>query len=182
MKIYTKTGDKGQTSLFGGKRVGKDNIRIECYGFVDELNSILGIAHTKIDNNDLRNIIIKIQNQLFNVGADLASPLTDNEEKLYVKRVDISYTKYLESKIDYFEEQLEPLKNFILPGGNESASYLHFARTVCRKTERLAVTLNKTENINENVLKYLNRLSDLLFVLARYSNHLEGIPDLIWQK
>jgi len=182
MKIYTKTGDEGKTSLFGGKRVEKNNLRIECYGFIDELNSVLGVALVKIDNKNLKDTVLRIQNQLFNVGADLASPITEKEEILYIKRIDKSYTEYLESKIDFYEEQLEPLKNFILPGGNEVSSFLHLARTVCRKTERVVVSLKKTAKLNENVLIYLNRLSDLLFVLARYSNKLDGIPDIIWQK
>ncbi len=182
MKIYTKTGDKGTTSLFGGMRVTKDNLRIESYGTVDELSSLLGIVLVNIDNKNLKNTILKIQNQLFNVGADLASPITDKKESRYIERIDASYIVYLETKIDYYEEQLEPLQNFILPCGNAGASHLHFARTICRKAERIVVALKKTETINENVLIYLNRLSDLLFVLARYSNHLEGIPDVIWQK
>ena len=182
MKIYTKTGDDGTTSLFGGNRVGKDNPRIESYGTVDELNSILGMVLTNIDNNELNSIILKIQNHLFNVGADLATPIKDDEKSLYVKRIDKSYIRFLEINIDKFEEQLEPLKDFILPGGTKVASYLHLARTVCRRAERIVTSLSKIEKINNFVLIYLNRLSDLLFVLARYSNHLEGIPDIKWQK
>jgi len=182
MKIYTKTGDDGTTSLFGGNRVAKNNPRIESYGTVDELNSILGMVLTNIDNNELNNITLKIQNHLFNVGADLATPIKEDEKSLYVKRIDNSYIRFLEINIDKFEEQLEPLKDFILPGGTKAASYLHLARTVCRRAERIVTSLSKNEKINNLVLIYLNRLSDLLFVLARYSNHLEGIPDTKWQK
>ena len=124
MKIYTKTGDKGTTALFGGMRVTKDNLRIESYGTVDELSSVLGIVLVNIDNKNLKDTILKIQNQLFNVGADLASPATDKKESRYIKRIDASYTTYLETKIDYYEEQLEPLQNFILPRSEEHTSEL----------------------------------------------------------
>ncbi len=182
MKIYTKTGDKGTTALFGGMRVAKDNLRIESYGTVDELNSILGVVLTSIEDDKLIETIRTIQNHLFNLGSDLATPILNNEKISHIERIDNNITEYLENKIDFFEAQLEPLTNFILPGGTKSAAFLHFARTVCRRAERLIVSLDNKEKINKNIVIYLNRLSDLLFVLARYSNQQNDIPDVIWQK
>ncbi|PIQ09028.1 MAG: ATP:cob(I)alamin adenosyltransferase [Ignavibacteriales bacterium CG18_big_fil_WC_8_21_14_2_50_31_20] len=180
MKIYTKTGDDGTTGLFGGQRVTKDSLRVECYGTVDELNSTLGIANSEVKNSDLNLLLTEIQNKLFTVGAQLATPF-DKKEINTVKLVDEDIV-YLENNIDKFEEKLEPLKQFILPGGTKGASFLHFARSVCRRAERLVTLLSKNEKISNLNLIYLNRLSDLLFVLARYENSINNVPDVTWQK
>ena len=180
MKIYTKTGDDGTTGLFGGQRVTKDSLRVECYGTVDELNSTLGIANSEVKNSDLNLLLTEIQNKLFTVGAQLATPF-DKKEINTVKLVDEDIV-YLENNIDKFEEKLEPLKQFILPGGTKGASFLHFARSVCRRAERLVTLLTKNENVSNLILVYLNRLSDLLFVLARYENSINQVSDVPWQK
>ncbi|MFZ1291490.1 MAG: cob(I)yrinic acid a,c-diamide adenosyltransferase, partial [Melioribacteraceae bacterium] len=168
MKIYTKTGDDGSTSLFGGTRVQKNNIRINAYGTVDELNSVIGLALSYKVSEEVKFELQEIQNTLFQIGSELASP--ENVKSDLIKKTSEEEISYLESLIDKFDENLPPLKNFILPGGIESASYLHFARTVCRRAERIIVELKEKENINNHILVYLNRSSDLLFVLARYEN------------
>ncbi len=180
MKIYTKTGDKGETSLFGGQRVPKDNLRIEAYGTVDELNAYLGQAVASSISEEVKTVLYKIQNQLFAVGSDLATPHDKNIKK-DIPRVNQEMIDKLESLIDSFDSKLPELRNFILPGGNSAASSLHIARTICRKIERRIVTLSKEENIGEYILKYLNRLSDLLFILARFENQESNTPDVIWQ-
>jgi cob(I)alamin adenosyltransferase len=178
MKIYTKTGDKGDTSLFGGQRVPKDALRIEAYGTVDELNSVLGIVAA--DNTDKRvtEILAEIQNQLFDVGADLATPRPGGKG---IKRFEVKDSAWLEKTIDSLEGHLKPLRSFILPGGNPLAARIHFARTVCRRAERVVVRLSRNEDIGDGIMVYLNRLSDLLFVLARYVNHLSGTPEIKWK-
>jgi len=178
MKIYTRTGDKGETSLFGGKRVAKDSPRIRAYGTVDELNAVLGIAHSNCTDESLRGTLQQLQNELFLVGADLATPFSVKESKTV--RVSESHIKRLEQEIDRHDEALEPLANFILPGGTLCASTLHFARTVCRRAEREIYQLSQLEQINEHVIVYLNRLSDLLFVLARFANARSGRKDIPW--
>lgn len=177
-KIYTKTGDDGTTGLFGGERVRKDSIRIEAYGTVDELNSAVGVAASTAPD-DLRELLKQLQISLFVLGADLATPL---EQKITYKipRVEESDVKRLESLIDEHTAQLAPLKNFILPGGTQTAASLHLARTICRRAERLLVTLRDSEDIGEHDLIYLNRLSDLLFTLARRANQMEGVGDVEW--
>lgn len=179
MKIYTKTGDRGDTSLFGGQRVPKDALRIEAYGTVDELNSILGVVRS--DNGDERidHILTFVQNQLFELGADLATPRS--VEKKSVKRIDAKDYHALEKLIDGLELHLKPLKTFILPGGSPVAARIHFARTVCRRAERTVVRLSRNEDIGETITVYLNRLSDLLFVLARYANRIAGVPETEWK-
>jgi len=164
-KVYTKTGDKGLTSLVGGERVSKASLRVDSYGDVDELNAVLGIIRSQGVDEEINTLIIKIQNDLFVMGADLASPMD-----IEVPRVGAESIKNLERAIDQFLEELEPLKEFILPSGNAGGSYLHFARTVSRRAERKVVKLMDDEEIGENVLIYLNRLSDLLFVMARVEN------------
>jgi cob(I)alamin adenosyltransferase len=182
MKIYTKTGDKGETSLFGGKRVWKDDLRISAYGTVDELNAILGLSVSELVASELKDVISGIQNDLFTVGSDLASPL-ENENKTYViPRVDLNFVNRLEMFIDKFDSKLPILRNFILPGGSKISAILHHARTVCRRAEREVVALSKSENINHEIEVYLNRLSDLLFVLARFENFTSGHPDIEWKK
>lgn len=177
MKIYTKTGDKGQTSLFGGKRVPKDELRIEAYGTVDELNSLLGICRSMNPPGEISGILEKIQNELFILGADLATPGDSSRSS---GRIQPTTVAGLEQHIDAVEPKLEPLKNFILPGGNPVASMLHFARTVCRRAERRTVQLAREQEINELNVVYLNRLSDLLFVLARWSNAISKTHETKW--
>lgn len=181
MKIYTKTGDKGETGLFGGGRVLKSEPRIEAYGTIDELNSVIGVAVTEVKDAEIKALLEKIQNQLFTAGSDLAAPRGEKELS-YIQRMDLGSAAELEAEIDKFDAKLPELKNFILPGGTKGAAYLHLARTVCRRAERLVVALHNSVDIGTEILVYLNRLSDLLFVLARYENHVQNIPDVIWKK
>lgn len=172
MKIYTKTGDKGTTALFGGTRVPKHHLRIESYGTVDELNSYIGLVRDQeIDPNSI-NSLIRIQNELFTLGAMLATPpeketLKSGKERLNIPKITSKNIELLEQEIDAMNLELPQMTNFILPGGNQTVSFCHIARCVCRRTERLATALNENEAINPAILKYLNRLSDYLFVLAR---------------
>lgn len=182
MKIYTKTGDKGETSLFGAGRVSKDDIRIEAYGTVDELNSFIGLAITESKNDEVKQTLIKIQNQLFNLGSDLATPDEIQSQNISIPRITEEDYKYIEQQIDFFSERLDELKYFILPGGTKSSTILHIARTICRRAERRVVALNNTVKINSNIIIFLNRISDLLFVLARYENKISGINDIKWEK
>ncbi|MEG8988723.1 cob(I)yrinic acid a,c-diamide adenosyltransferase [Ignavibacteria bacterium 4148-Me] len=177
MKIYTKQGDGGKTSLLGGEKVWKDNQRIKAYGTVDELNAILGIVITESKSEELIRELRSIQSELFTIGADLATP---NNKSVKIVRTDENFTKRIENLIDKYDEKLPELKNFILPGGSKAASYLHLARTVCRRAEREVVSLIKEVEINPQIEVYLNRLSDLLFVLARYENYINGIEDIKW--
>jgi cob(I)alamin adenosyltransferase len=178
LKIYTKTGDKGETSLFGGKRVSKNALRIEAYGTVDELNSILGVCCSFNNAQDVDSILNELQQALFTLGADLATP-SDVQSKS-VKRIQESDIVLLEKSIDSLSEKIQPLKSFILPGGNRAAAMIHLARTVCRRAERLVVQLSHEEEINLQSIIYLNRLSDLLFVLARYVNALSNTSEVKW--
>jgi len=182
MKIYTKTGDKGETSLFGGKRVWKDDLRINAYGTVDELNAILGVAISELMNKELIDVIQSIQNDLFTVGSDLASPLEKENKNFVIPRVDANFIMRLETLIDKYDSQLPELKNFILPAGLKGSAILHLARTVCRRAEREVVALSKVDVINHEIEVYLNRLSDLLFVLARFENFSNNSADIAWQK
>lgn len=186
MKIYTKTGDSGTTGLFGGDRVDKHHARIDAYGTVDELNAFVGLTRSGIAKSelsaipvggDLDDTLARIQNELFVLGADLATP---NETKPSVPRVSSTMTGALEREIDQFSEALPELTSFVLPGGSETASFLHVARTVCRRAERLVVSAAKIESINPEVTRYLNRLSDHLFVAARLVNQLEGKQPPEW--
>ena len=178
MKIYTKTGDQGETALFGGKRVPKDALRIEAYGSVDELNCVIGVIRSLKPHKSIDTILEKIQHQLFELGADLATPIV--HKSAYITRIKKSHSSVLEKIIDKLETQLEPLKSFILPGGSVIASHLHLTRTVCRRAERNVVRLSRNENIGDEVIIYLNRLSDLLFVMARYANQLDGNEEIKW--
>ncbi len=164
-KVYTKTGDKGLTSLIGGMRISKASPRVEAYGDVDELNAVLGIAQTETLDGEVKRVINEIQNDLFIIGADLASP-----PGIQVPRIKKERIEELEKIIDDFLEELDPLKEFILPSGRGGGPYLHLARTVSRRAERRVVKLMEEEQVNEDVLVYLNRLSDLLFVMARIEN------------
>jgi cob(I)alamin adenosyltransferase len=178
MKIYTKTGDDGTTSLFSGGRVSKTHLRVEAYGTVDELNSILGVARAHQPDAHTDAWLAQVQRQLFNLGADLATPLDAKSD--WVVRMDAETVLWLENAIDEMTAQLPELKHFILPGGSAAAAQLHVARTVCRRAERLIVGLQTQEPIGDHVLNYLNRLSDFLFTLARWENMQAGIPEDKW--
>ena len=172
MKVYTKTGDGATTALFGGTRVPKDHARIESYGTVDELNSYIGLIRDQEINNHYKEILIEIQDRLFTIGAILATPPEKEVMKngeLRLKKLGITETdiELLENEIDAMEEKLSPMTHFVLPGGHQTVSYCHIARCVCRRSERLAVHLSHNEPVASIAIKYLNRLSDYLFVLAR---------------
>jgi cob(I)alamin adenosyltransferase len=179
MKIYTKTGDSGNTSLFGGKRVDKDNQRIEAYGTLDELNSVIGLILVEKVNDKTRKILTILQQSLFVIGSELATP-SDVQSKA-IRPLTNEEISVLENYIDEIDADLPSLKNFIIPGGTKSASLLHFARTVCRRAERRIVEIDKSENISKNIIAYINRLSDLLFVIARYENHVTSTPETEWK-
>ncbi len=180
MKIYTGTGDQGKTALFGGRRVGKDSARIDAYGTIDELNAHLGFARASAVHEEIQTLIEALQNELFTLGADLAAPLDGKNAN--VPRITDEHVTTMEQRIDTLEERLDPIRYFILPGGTETAARLHVCRTVARRAERLLVHLSTREDINERDLRYINRLSDFLFVLARYANHTAGQKDLRWQQ
>jgi cob(I)alamin adenosyltransferase len=171
-RVYTRSGDQGETSLVGGARVSKASVRVDAYGDVDELNSVIGLARAHLPDAEIDDVLAKIQNELFTVGADLASPA-----EIAVPRVQESNTKALEELSDGFLSQLEPLKEFVLPGGSEGGAALHLARTVARRAERRAVALMHAEELNPEVIVYLNRLSDLLFILARLVNSRSSITE-----
>jgi cob(I)alamin adenosyltransferase len=180
MKIYTKTGDEGETSLFGGMRVPKDDLRVRAYGEVDELNAALGLAMA-FEPSD--SALASIQTDLFTIGAELATPDPAKLAKALNRSgaaIGGSGVAALENMIDHHEAKLKPLKNFILPGGTPKAAALHLARTICRRAERTVVALSHVEKINPAIVHYLNRLSDLLFVLARATNAQAGKPDVPW--
>jgi len=180
MKIYTKTGDEGETGLFGGKRVSKASVRIDAYGTVDEVNSFLGMAFSFSASSKVKDIISWLQNILFVAGAELAAPDSDSE-KSQIPHISIGDIAKAEEFIDALSEELSELTNFILPGGTNAAAALHVARAVCRRAERLIVALQKGEDISKNLLIFINRLSDLLFVLARYENHTAHVNDINWK-
>ena len=179
MKIYTKFGDSGETALYGGTRVGKDAPRIEAIGTVDELNAYIGYAQTLIDDTDLSNLMAQIQNHLFAVGADLATPETHTKAAEF--RISGEFTTAMETAIDTLSEELPPLTNFILPGGCAAGAILHIARVVCRRSERCVVHLTHEAEVNPEIIRSLNRLSDLLFVLARMVNFRAQAPEPIWE-
>jgi cob(I)alamin adenosyltransferase len=180
MKIYTKGGDKGETGLHGGMRVSKDIERIEAYGTIDELNSFIGLAATEINDQKVRSVLDKIQNYLFVLGADLSSPEIEANKKKNIPRITEEHCNNLEKEIDFYDSLNDELRNFIIPGGDKGASLLHVCRTICRRGERKAVSLNKEEKIGNNIIIFLNRLSDLFFVLARYQNKISGVHDIKW--
>lgn len=180
MKIYTRRGDGGETDLFGGPRVGKDDLRVEAYGAVDETNAALGAALAVSPSEDLADLGREIQSRLFDLGGTLATPDPERRRKSAVPEVSTEDVETLESAIDRLESELEPLKRFILPGGTAAAAAFHVARTVCRRAERRCVALHREEPVDEPSLRYLNRLSDLLFVMARVENHRVGVTDVEW--
>lgn len=183
-RIYTRSGDTGETGLFGGLRVSKDDLRIEAIGTIDELNALLGTAQSS--DEEISELLLKMQNDLFQIGADLAAPRPSDTARgsIRIVRLEQRRIDYLENLIDQYEDELQPLTRFILPGGDTLAAQLHLCRVVCRRAERRCVTLANAETgdnpLNPEILRYLNRLSDLLFVLARVVNHRNGIPDIPW--
>lgn len=186
--IYTRTGDQGDTGLFGGRRVRKDHLRVEAYGTVDELNTLLGVAQAACRDEELSALLLSFQNTLFQLGSDLATPPDEKTRRgaVTVHRVETGRVAHLEALIDQYEAELPPLRNFILPGGDCLAASLHHCRAVCRRAERRCVTLLHSEEteeqpaLNSEALRYLNRLSDLLFVLARVANRRQGLEDIVW--
>jgi cob(I)alamin adenosyltransferase len=176
-RIYTRTGDKGETGLMGGARVPKDSIRVQAYGNIDELNSVLGLVRSFLTDKELDSLIGELQSDLFIIGAELAMVESDeNTTHITSQRI-----LELEKIIDKYQLQLPPLKAFILPGGSNAGAALHFARAVARRAERKIVTLRKSEKVNDQLVPYINRLSDLLFVLARVVNHREQKTEVQWQ-
>ena len=185
MKVYTKTGDQGTTALFGGTRVPKHHIRIESYGTVDELNSFIGLIRDQDIDARSKEILIHIQNKLFTVGAVLATDpekaiLKNGKERLNIQKISDDEISLLENEMDIMNDTLPPMTHFVLPGGHSTVSYCHIARCVCRRAERLATNLNEFSPVESNVLKYLNRLSDYLFVLARKLSHDLGADEVKW--
>ncbi len=179
MKIYTKTGDKGQTSLIGGTRVSKTELRIEAYGTVDELNSYVGLVRDQAVNNDRKDILKEIQDRLFTIGSILASE--PEQTKKRIPDLHESDIELLEKEMDRMDESLEPMRFFILPGGHQSVSFGHLARTVCRRAERIVVRLSQETEVNDLVIRYLNRLSDYLFVLCRIMIKDLNIEEISWK-
>ena len=178
-KIYTRQGDDGSTRLGGGQRVQKDSLRIEAYGTVDEVNSAIGVALASDLDTEVAQPLLVIQNELFHLGSDLCF-LEEDKEKIELPRIEERHTEALERLIDRLNSSLGPLLNFILPGGAPGAAHLHLARTICRRAERVLVTLAEREPVGTHAVQYLNRLSDALFVLARYENNKKGASDVTW--
>lgn len=181
MKIYTKTGDKGQTGLFGGERVSKTHPRIAAYGTVDELNSVVGLAATGCSEEAVR-ALRRIQHDLFDIGAELATPPENASAVARSALVTDQRVQWLEDEMDRMDESLPQLSNFILPGGSPGAAALHLARTVCRRAEREILELSDQAEIREIVIRYMNRLSDYFFVLAREENRVAHVRDIPWEK
>ncbi len=186
MKIYTKTGDQGKTSLFGGTRVKKNNLRIDAYGTVDELNSHIGLIRDQLKDTDLISDLIRIQSKLFTLGAMLATPqdkekLKNGSDRLKIEKIQAEEIQFLEDKMDLMDQTLEPMTHFILPGGHSVVSFCHIARCVCRRAERITVELADNETIDIHILIYLNRLSDYLFVLARKLTKDYKVEEIPWK-
>src|SRR5690242_1500594 len=179
MKIYTKTGDKGTTALFGGKRVSKADLRIDTYGTVDELNSYIGLVRDQPVNASRKNILVEIQDRLFTIGSILATE--PGNTKVKVPSLADGDITLLEKEIDAMDAQLPPMKSFVLPGGHQSVSFCHVARTVCRRAERLVIALDAQEKVDEMVVQYLNRLSDYLFMLSRKMTAELGAEETPWK-
>ncbi len=181
MKLYTRKGDDGTTGLFGNQRVDKDSVRVTAYGDVDELNSFIGLALAGCEFDEIKSVLTCVQSRLFDVGADLSTPI-DSDHGDKITRIGQSHIGELESMIDASSDLLPPLRVFVLPGGTELASRLHVARTVCRRAERACVALSKLAAGVDEVVIYMNRLSDLLFALARRANQLANVEDVPWQQ
>jgi cob(I)alamin adenosyltransferase len=179
MKIYTKTGDQGTTALFGGKRVSKDDLRIDTYGTIDELNSWIGLVRDQEVNQPRHTVLVEIQDRLFTIGSILATE--PGNTKVKIPALSEADTLQLEKEIDTMEAGLPPLRFFVLPGGHQAVSFCHLARTVCRRAERLAISLHHTEGVPSEVIKYLNRLSDYLFVLSRQMTQDLNAPETPWK-
>ncbi|HMV09113.1 MAG TPA: cob(I)yrinic acid a,c-diamide adenosyltransferase [Cyclobacteriaceae bacterium] len=179
MKIYTKTGDKGTTALFGGKRVSKADLRIDTYGTVDELNSYIGLVRDQPVNQIRKNVLIEIQDRLFTVGSILATE--PGNTKVKIPALNPDDVTFLEKEIDAMDASLPPMKFFVLPGGHQSVSFCHVARTVCRRAERLTIALNEHEPVDGLVIQYLNRLSDYLFMLSRKMSAELNAEELPWK-
>ena len=185
MKIYTKTGDKGTTALFGGSRVPKYHLRIESYGTVDELNAYIGLVKDQKIDIQIQKSLLKIQNELFTLGAMLATPpeketLKNGKERLNIPKINQNSIQFLENEIDTMNQELPQMTHFILPGGHQSVSFCHITRCVCRRAERIVTALSKKESVNPSILIYLNRLSDYLFVLARKLTKDLQAPEVKW--
>jgi cob(I)alamin adenosyltransferase len=178
-RIYTRTGDKGETGLLGNLRVSKDSLRVSAYGEVDELNSVLGVVSASSQNTEINTLLEGLQRDLFTMGADLASPAQKSRN---AQRITKDMIAELERTIDNLQGKLPPLGAFILPGGGQTGALLHFSRCVARRVERSIVALNREEGVNENMIPYVNRLSDLLFVMARFANHQDGIREMEWHQ
>jgi cob(I)alamin adenosyltransferase len=178
VKIYTKTGDKGETSLLSGSRVIKSDQRIESYGTIDELNSYLGLVRDYLEDESKKGVLLTVQEYLFTVGSHLAD---DGKRDFGLPPLTAEHITHLEQEIDEMNQHLEPMKNFILPGGAPAISYIHIARTICRRAERRVVELNSMENRFDLVVRYLNRLSDFLFVLARWEHAQSGVSEIPWK-
>ncbi len=180
MKIYTKTGDEGFTSLYGGKRVLKNNDRIDAYGTIDELNSFIGLLRDQEITTDHKNFLTQIQIELFSIGSILATPRNNQKKNLNIQKVTTDQIEALENEIDRLDTSLPPMTHFILPGGHPCVSYCHVARAICRRAERLAYSLHHNEPLEKEVLMYLNRLSDYLFVLARKLTKELEVEEIKW--
>ncbi len=178
-RIYTRSGDAGETGLGDGTRVSKDHPRVDAYGQVDELNAVLGLAAAHAPPGPDADLLRSVQNDLFDVGADLCVPLAEGEAPGQALRVTAAQATRLEGAIDQLNDRLSPLRSFVLPGGSPAAAWLHLARTVCRRAERAVVSLARSEPVNPQAVVYLNRLSDLLFVMARVANA-DGAADVLW--
>lgn len=181
VRIYTRTGDSGETSLWGGRRVSKASPRVEAYGAVDECNSALGLALSHLQHEELRALLLAVQRDLFRLGAELATEPGGKQGETISESDGRAMVERLEQEIDRLEEELKPLRHFILPGGGTTGAHLHMARVICRRAERQAVALGAQESLNPVVIKYLNRLSDFLFVLARAVNQREGAGEEEWR-
>ena len=181
-KLYTRQGDRGQTSLFGGARVPKDHPRVDAYGQLDELSAALGLLIVALPADELRDQLQQVQNDLFDVGAELATPPESRLEYKLPPGVEEADWRRLERLLDAYDAQVPPLRAFVLPGGHETAARAHLARTVCRRAERAVVRLAHEEEVRADVITYLNRLSDFLFVVARLLNVRAGVPEVEWQK
>lgn len=180
-KLYTRHGDRGETSLFGGERVPKDHLRVEAYGLLDHLSATIGFLVVALDEGEMRDELRQVQNALFDMGAELATPPGSRLEYKLPRSIEEEDWRRLERLLDEYDAQVPPLRTFVLPGGHETAARAHLARTTCRTAERAVVRLSHVEEVRADVLTYLNRLSDFLFVCARLLNHRAGVEEVSWQ-